>query len=326
MDRLFSNMTRLLSFLIFVLGVCPFATAAADSSPKAEHVFIVSIDGGKPAVIEQCHLPVLEHLVANGAHTWSATTIFPSITLPSHTSMLTGVGPARHKILWNDWRPSAGTVCVPTVFSEAKDAGFSTAMFVGKEKFRHLVRPGSVDFFDFDRDHSGEVLKPVLGTNRLEKTSTVLAHTVAEDAARYICKEKPALCFIHLTDPDDAGHRYGWGSPQQVTALQNVDAALGIVLKALDDAAIAEKSVVIVTADHGGHGRIHGLNVPDDLNIPWIIWGEHVKHGFTITEPVKTYDTAVTALWLLGVASHDTFDGHVISSFLTTGQTAKSGG
>src|SRR3954447_26774036 len=118
-----------------VLAVAFTFVWSAVAGPRAEHVFIVSIDGGKPAAIEQSKMPVLEKCVAEGAHTWVANTIFPCKTLPSHTSMLTGVGPDKHKILWNDWTPTNVVVKVPTVFSEAKKAGFSTAMFVGKEKF-----------------------------------------------------------------------------------------------------------------------------------------------------------------------------------------------
>ena len=90
-----------------LLGLSSFA------APRAEHVFIISLDGGKPAAIEQSQMPVLKRLVAEGAHTWTATTIYPSITLPAHTSMLTGVGPDKHHILWNGWVPSRGVVTCP---------------------------------------------------------------------------------------------------------------------------------------------------------------------------------------------------------------------
>src|SRR5215472_94753 len=97
------------------------------AAPRAQHVFIVSIDGGKPAIMNKCEMPVLQRLVGEGASTWMATTIYPSVTLPSHTSMLTGVWPKKHKIYWNTWKPGRGAVGVPTIFSEAKTAGFSTA-------------------------------------------------------------------------------------------------------------------------------------------------------------------------------------------------------
>ena len=152
-------------------------------------------------------MPTLKQLAAEGACTWTASTIFPSITLPSHTSMLTGVGPDKHHVLWNKWEPRKGVVGVPTIFAEAKSAGFSTAMFVGKEKFRHLVQPGTVDEFEFGQVEPGdnvtaEGLKP-------KKSGTVVSRVVAKGAARYIVENKPNLCFIHFTDPDDTGHKYG---------------------------------------------------------------------------------------------------------------------
>lgn len=258
-------------------------------------------------MIAQSEMPVLNRLVCEGACSWTATTIYPSITLPSHTSMLTGVGPKKHKVTWNKWTPRKGVVRVPTVFAEAKAAGFSTAMFVGKEKFRHLAQPGTLDCFDYGQDLAITAaraccLKP-------SKSVTLLAAQVAQRAAVYIVEHKPNLCFIHFTDTDDTGHKYGWGSPQQIRAFADVDVALAVVLKAVEDAGIAEESVLIVTADHGGHRKTHGGKSPDDMRIPWIAWGQDVRSDFAITAPVSTCDTAATALWLLGVPVPTWFDG-----------------
>ena len=130
-------MARLIHrFVLLIAGL--LLAGSTFAAPHAEHVYIISIDGGKPAVIHQSRMPVLDQLAATGACTWAAQTIYPSTTLPSHVSMLTGVGPGKHRVLWNNWIPEQGLVTVPTVFSEAKKAGLSTAMFVGKEKFRHL--------------------------------------------------------------------------------------------------------------------------------------------------------------------------------------------
>ena len=318
-----------LGFSRHVVWLLAFAAASAPAwggSPRAEHVFLISIDGGKPAVIAQSKMPTLKQLAYEGACTWRATTIFPCVTLPSHASMLTGVSPAKHKIFWNVWKPKAGVVDVPTVFSEAKKAGYSTAMFVGKEKFRHLAVPGSVDCFHYNCEQSREVIKPVLASDRMEKSETVPARIVAQDAARYIRERTPSLCFIHFTDPDDIGHKYGWGSREQINAFEDVDEALGMVLQALEAANITSESVVIVTADHGGHGKTHGLNIPADMEIPWIVWGRGAKRGFTITQPVATFDTAVTALWLLGVPRLDSIDGHVIDSAFEFHPASKAGG
>ena len=289
-------------------------TCSAYAERKAEHVFIISLDGGKPDVIQKSQMPALKQLVAEGAYTWGAQTIFPSSTLPSHTSMLTGVQPAKHLVNWNSYKPEAGLVKVPTVFSLAKSAGLTTAMFVGKEKFKHLLLPGSVDEFGYNRKVSGEVTKMMEGEKKPSKEGTVMTKTVAADAVAYIEAKKPNLCFIHFTDTDSTGHKFGWGSPEQIKAFGDEDTGIGAVLSAIRKAGLAESSVVIVTADHGGHAKTHGLNIPDDMTVPWIAWGKDVKKHFTITAPVLTCDTTATALWLLDVPRPADLDGKPVTS------------
>jgi hypothetical protein len=152
------------------------------AAPRAEHVFIVSLDGGKPAVLKESEVPVLNNLVAEGAVTWEANTIPLSKTLPSHTSMLTGVTMEKHKIDWNDFSPIKGLVKVPTVFSllRAKEPTAVSAMFVGKVKFRHLWVKGSMDVFNYGGPQDPA---PVAGTPELEKTK-VPSQGVAKEATR----------------------------------------------------------------------------------------------------------------------------------------------
>ena len=267
------------------------APVSAPSAPRlAQHVFVISFDGGKPAVMQQSKMPTFFSMMKNGAGTWNAQTIFPSITLVSHTSMLTGVGPDKHHILWNEWIPEKGLVPVPTMFSVAKqyDKKLITALFAGKQKFAHLFLPGSLDAFSMP-DYSAEI--------------------VAKQAADYIRLKKPNLCFIHFADSDGAGHAYGWGSPEQVRAFADEDAALKTIKEAIEKAGIAKTSLVILTADHGGHDKTHGSRSPEDMTIPWVAWGAGVKNGYKITAPVTTYDSAATALYALGVPIPASFDG-----------------
>jgi len=270
---------------------------AAPPSRIAEHVFIICFDGGKPAVMQQSAMPTFFSMLEQGAGTLQAHTTLPSITLVSHTSMLTGVGPDKHHVLWNDWKPEKGLVTVPTIFSIAKQSNKSlvTAMFVGKEKFAHLFLPGTLDSFSMPDYH---------------------ARVVADQAARYIVDKKPDLCFIHFADSDGAGHQHGWGSPEQIKAFGDEDKALKTIQDAIRKAGIEKTSLVILTADHGGHAKTHGSDSPEDVNIPWVAWGAGVKPGTSLTAPVTTYDTAATALYALGIALPDFFDGKpVLSAF-----------
>lgn len=277
--------------------------AAAEPARRAEHVFILSFDQANPAGIAKAKMPLFKEMADTGAHSWEAYTIVPSLTLPSHTSMLTGVGIQKHQVLWNDYQPELGIVKVPTVFSLAKEKGIATSMFVAKEKFRHLVIPGSVDTFGCPKD--------------------VSAGSVAAEFAKSVGTLKPGLCFIHFGDPDVAGHEFGMNSPEKMQAFADTDAALKVIRDAVKAAGLEDSSVFILTADHGGHDikdkhgitrGVHGDATSDDVLIPWIAWGKGVKPKFQISAPVVQYDTAATALWLLGVPIPEGFWGRPVTS------------
>ncbi|HEX8834382.1 MAG TPA: alkaline phosphatase family protein [Abditibacteriaceae bacterium] len=279
---------------LFTALALPLVTlTSCEAAARSQHVFIVSFDGGKPEVMRRSAMPTLFDMGATGATTWNAQTIFPSITLPSHTSMLTGVVMEKHKISWNDWQPARGVVTVPTIFKIARDNGYTTGLFAGKEKFRHLNLPGSVDDF---------------------QVPSYSAKVVAAAAAKFIIEKKPNLTFIHFADSDGAGHAHGWGSPEQVQAFVDEDAALKILRDAVDAAGLSKKATFILTADHGGHDKTHGSNSPEDMTIPWITWGAGVKPKTEIAAAVNTCDTAATALWLLDLKVPEGWDGKPVTS------------
>lgn len=279
--------------LISLAVALAFLAATSSFAQIAKHVFIISMDGGKPEVMLQSEMPVTMDLVAHGAATWQAQTVFPSITLVSHTSMLTGRGPYAHKVMWNNWIPQRGLVPVPTIFQLAKDhGGIRTAAFAGKEKFNHLNTPGHIDDFGI---------------------IDIPPQPFARVIAAYIVERKPNLCFIHFADSDSAGHAYGWGSPEQIEMFGEQDKAMKILLDAMETAGIRDESVIIISADHGGHEKTHGSKMPEDMTIPWLAWGKDVKHGYTISSEVTTYDTAATALWLLGIEIPADWDGKPVT-------------
>ncbi|MFA7693615.1 MAG: sulfatase-like hydrolase/transferase [Candidatus Hydrogenedentes bacterium] len=285
-------MHRFNKFLLSAV-VCTLWVAAAFAAPIAEHVVLVSIDGASPRVMLESDMPVLMEMAKEGAHTWEAQTIMPSVTLIAHTSMMTGVSPAKHKTTKNDWKPDQDPVSVTTMFAEAKKLEWNTAFFSGKGKLEYLNIPGSLDHC---------------------VTPAYESQTVADAAAAYIVEKKPNLTFVHFAEPDGAGHKHKWGSDEQKASLADADKALATVKKAVEDAGIADTTVFIVTADHGGHENTHGTNSPEDMTIPWVVWGKGVKAGFDITEDVTVYDSAATALYILDVPIPKEWDGKAIES------------
>jgi len=297
-------MIRRLFACLFVLPV--IVTAA----PRAEHVFVISFDGGNPSIIDKAEMPNFKRLAAEGAHTFVANTIIPSKTLPSHTSMLTGVDISKHGVDWNDYFPLRGFVRMPTVFELAKAANpaTTTALFCGKIKFRHLWKASALDVFNCGGVYDE---KPIPAT---EEKKLVPAQEVVAQVVPYILEKKPTLCFIHFPDADSAGHKSGWGSPEQFDAFKVCDQALGQVLAAIDKAGLTASSTIILTADHGGSEKNHFRPVPTDVRIPWVAWGKGVTKGRAIgKKSIMTYDTAATVLWLLGVPQPEHFDGEVVT-------------
>jgi len=278
-------------------GWVPADRAEPPAGAVTEHVIVVSIDGLRPDAIERFGAKRLQHLMREGAWSLEAQTIYPSKTLPSHTSMLTGVPPEVHGVTWNSDETNVhGVVAVTTMFEAAKRAGLSTAAFFSKSKFHHLQKPGTLDH-----------------TQAPDGWAHLLAAQTVEDVVRYLKFERPNLLFVHIGEPDYAGHTVGWMSGIYGWAVRRADAAVGELLAAADRAFGRGNYTVVVTADHGGHGRDHGSADPRDMTIPWIAWGKGVRPG-QLPAGIRTMDTAATALWLLGVSIPEGWTGKPVAA------------
>jgi predicted AlkP superfamily pyrophosphatase or phosphodiesterase len=243
---------------------------------RPEHVIIISEDGMRPDALTVDLAPNHVALMKESTVARVASTIPQSDTLPSHASMLSGFGARRHGLRWNSYQPAKGYIHVPTIFSIARAAGLSTAMIVGKTKLRHIAPRGTVGHFE----------RP-----------SYLCGGVSKRAAAYFLAEKPKLLFVHFSDPDEYGHSHGWMSEEYLRAVHNSDRCLGAVLDAIAQSGVADSTLVIVTADHGGHGRQHSRHHDDmERQIPWIARGPGAGENQVLETPITTMDTAATVL------------------------------
>ena len=125
----------------------------------------------------------------------------PSKTLPSHTSMLTGLPPERHGGLWNNVATAdADSIDLPNIFSVARDHGYSTAAFFSKAKFQPLQRLGTLDYSQAPGGWFG----------RWSSDRTL------SDVANYLQDARPNVLFVHLADVDAAGHWLGMDDPPRM--------------------------------------------------------------------------------------------------------------
>ena len=271
----------------------------------SDHVIVISIDGLRPDAIARFKAPTLARLMRDGRYSLTAQTIGLSRTLPSHTSMLTGVDSDQHGVTWNNDTEDRGYVKIPTIFSLAKGAGFTTAAIFSKTKFHHLEVPATLTV-----SHS-----PSRGPLpwAAERTIGYVEQTLKST--------QPNLLFVHFADVDFAGHAFGWmGTPYGV-AVNDVDRAVARLLKVADARFGAGRYSVIVTADHGGHGQDHGTTSLLDTTIPWIVWGQGVERGDTLSG-VRTMDTAATVMWMLGVAAPENWTGRALTRAFLAGSAA----
>jgi len=237
---------------------CAGTVPPPDGEGRAGHVFVITIDGMRPELIDAADAPTLSSLLPVAARSLDARTVRPVKTLPAHVSMVTGLTPERHGVLWNRWRPGRGPIDARTIFDAARDAGLESALIAGKKKLRHLARPGAPTIVSAEERGDREVM----------------------DAALAVVRERrPSLMLIHLPDVDRAGHRSGWLGTAQREAMRRADGEVRRLLDTLAQTGLAADSALIVTADHGGEGTRHAPGAPADLRVPWLAWGQGVAPG-----------------------------------------------
>lgn len=250
-------------------------------------VILVSIDGMRPDGFECCGSACVETLKSSCAYTLRGSSVTPSVTLPCHMTMFHGVVPERHGITSNMYVPQVRPV--EGLCERLRAAGKTCAFFYNWQELRDLTRPDSLSHSVFYNLHQTENADAA----------------VADAAVRYITENQPDFAFVYLGETDEAGHRYGWMSPQYLDCIAR---ALGHVCRLMRE---AEDYTVIVTADHGGHGRMHGTDMPEDMQIPMFVRGKGYAVGETLKD-VGILDFAKTIASVLGVEPSPDWEGKTL--------------
>lgn len=275
---------------------CTFVRIAT----AADHVIHVSVDGLHPehlqAVIDAGDAPTFKRLQDDGAWTPNARTdYFFTVTLPNHTSMLTGRPvlqpeglpegifhgwtlnhlPPHGATLHNTGNPEAEYIA--SVFDVVHDAGLSTALFASKDKFiiyeqSYNETTGAAD--SHGRDKIDQYFFQDDGP-------PVFSGGMNDEFLKEMAARRFNYAFVHYRDTDSVGHAFGWGSAAYNQAIATVDGYLADVLRlAESDAELALKTTVIVTTDHGGIGFNHyESELTDNFRIPLFVWGAGVGRG-----------------------------------------------
>lgn len=267
-------MRRLIALFAVLIG---FALAVPAS---AKPVLLVSIDGLRPGDVLEADkrglkVPNLRRFVAEGAYATGVRGVLPTVTYPSHTTLLTGASPARHGIIGNTtfdpmqinqggWFWYASDIQLPTLWQAAKGAGLS----VGNVHWPVSVGAQGVDWnlpqiwrtgHDDDAKLLAALASPGLIAQLERDTGTRYAQGINEDvggdenrarfAVALIARYRPQFVTVYLTGYDHQQHDDGPGTPSAHAVIERIDAALGRVIAA--ERAAYPDAVIALVSDHG---------------------------------------------------------------------------
>lgn len=253
--------------------------ASALAAAPADHVVLISIDGLRPEFYLDATWPApqIQQMARDGVHAEGVIGVFPSVTYPSHTSMVTGALPARHGIMNNQpfdpngqtgrWYWSEESILVPTLWDVARSAGAKTAAFSWP-----VTQDAPIDYFVPEVwALEGDPLTPMRdGTTPAglwqelaqEATGSLDSPRFSPDymsrddiggaAGAYLFETyQPALLAVHLLAVDHFAHEDGRDSPRVRLAVAAVDRAIASIREAVERAGRSERTAFVITGDHG---------------------------------------------------------------------------
>ena len=248
---------------------------------KAKYVILVSIDGFRSDFYKDPSwaTPNLQQMAKHGVYAQGVNGVFPTVTYPSHTSLITGVTPSRHGILYNtivepnseggQWHTETSMIKAETLWDAVKKAGLKSAsvswpVSVGAPvdynipeiwaKENPADRRGATAQYATPKGLFEEAVANATGQlqiNDYNLTSPAMDQNLARIAGYIIRTYKPNLLTIHLPCTDGAQHSEGRESELLRRTIAGADNAIGILLDALQKAGIKDSTAVIVSGDHG---------------------------------------------------------------------------
>lgn len=267
----------LVSAAVLAAVVVSTALVATVRTPAAQgpgnHVVVISLDGFPGWALEDPYLPVptLRRLAAQGVVARGMRPVNPSVTWPNHTSIVTGVTPARHGVLFNGllvrepgappriepWRDKSEMVRARTLYDATHEAGLTTAQVdwvaiwnaptitwefrerpePGQTVPEEMIKAGLISAADVKAFSNRNILW------RDEMWTTAAVHIIRT--------HRPNLMLFHLLNLDSTHHRYGPRTPAGMNAMALLDAQVRRIVDAVDEAGLTARTTFFVVSDHG---------------------------------------------------------------------------
>jgi predicted AlkP superfamily pyrophosphatase or phosphodiesterase len=276
--------------LALVMGAKQTTYAQA---PQAKYVVLVTIDGFRPEFyLDSINyaMPTVRELMKNGVAAQGLNPVFPSVTYPDHTTMITGVTPAKHGIYYNTpFEPEGATgkwywdyslIKAPTLWDAMHKAGKTTACVRWPVTYNAPIDYRIPEYWDYKnmgdaRPYTAAATQPaslwkevqdnatgMLEADDLNATNNELIQD--ENAARmagYIIKKyKPNFLALHLACTDHYEHENGRDHYMVKASVAGADRAIKTLVESLNRAKIADSTLIIVLGDHGFENIYRSFN------------------------------------------------------------------
>ncbi|PYQ02073.1 MAG: alkaline phosphatase family protein [Acidobacteria bacterium] len=259
-----------------LVALCVFVAAAAAQAP-APIVLMISVDGLRPDYVTAADkhglkIPALRRFVAEGAFAEGVEGVIPTVTYPSHTTLITGVSPAKHGIFSNTifdplrtgpaaWYWYAEDIRVPTLWDAAARAGWATASVQWPASVGARVTWNIPEYWRGNAAEDAKLQRAVSTPGLLAELEAELGPypraLEAEDdeargrfAVRLLEKKRPALLTLHLIALDHVQHETAPFSAETFAALERLDAVVARLRDTAERLGPGRAFVAIVS-DHG---------------------------------------------------------------------------
>jgi predicted AlkP superfamily pyrophosphatase or phosphodiesterase len=318
-----SRALRRLSFLIFLPGL---ALSAAQSPNGRPPVLMISVDGMRPDYITQAdahglHVPVLRSFMEHGTYADGVIGVVPTVTFPSHATLITGVWPEGHGIYNNTlfdplnrtkgaWYWYGSDFRAATLWHAAAQAGIVTASVfwpttTDADDINYLI-PAYPARNREDASLMEAISRPVGYLEKLERqagpfyildSELKFDDLLTRTSVALIHDAKPGFMTLHLVSLDSFEHASGPFSPASNNAMEKTDQMIGQLVDA--ERANDPRAIILVVSDHG----FAATHTSVSLMIPFVQAGL-----ITIGKPAANSQLSITSwramVWNAGGAAY----------------------
>ncbi len=270
------SVLRLCAWFVLLLALSVPTLSAPQPQPGAatsNHVVIITLDGFGGWALDDPYLPVptLRRLAERGVVAKGMRPVNPTVTWPNHTSIVTGVTPAKHGVLFNGmlirqpgvapliepWRDKKEMVRARTLYDAAHERGLTTAQV---DWVAILNAPTITWEFAERPDPKGQIARELVKTGVISEEDLAAFsslnilyrdHVWTAAAAHILRQHRPNVLLFHLLNLDSTQHRYGPRTPAAMTAMAHNDSQVARILQTLEETGLMARTTVFVLSDHG---------------------------------------------------------------------------